>query len=256
MKLLVTLVTLSARGRTENPVGAGARRSHGADELVAADLAERRADGRLAPSAAGRAYLVRHQAARAGRDELDPFRLQHLEAVFRSAEGPDGPAEMHINDAESPLIWLARRKGRDGAPLILPTQLQAGERLRADFTRAQLTPRMTANWTAVTHERRAGGGQGVTLTEMVIAARQRVRHALAAAGPEFAGLLLDVCCFLKRLDDVERERRWPARSAKVVLQLGLDRVARHYGLETEAAGPRAAAIRTWLADDAAFVVEE
>ena len=93
-------------------------------------------------------------------------------------------------------------------------------------------------------------------TETVIAARQRVRHALDAAGPEFTGLLLDVCCFLKGLEDVERERRWPPRSGKVVLQLGLDRLARHYGYAAQAHGAAHAAVRTWLAPDAEFALSE
>jgi hypothetical protein len=88
-----------------------------------------------------------------------------------------------------------------------------------------------------------------------VAARQRVRQALAAVGAEFCDLLVDVCCFLKNLEDVERERRWPARSAKVVLQLGLDRLARHYGYGAQARGAARAPVRTWLAEDAAFVVE-
>jgi hypothetical protein len=94
------------------------------------------------------------------------------------------------------------------------------------------------------------------MTETIVAARQRVRHALDQAGPEFTGLLLDVCCFLKGLEDVERERGWPRSSAKVVLQLGLDRLARHYGYRGEARGASHTPVRTWLADDARFVVSD
>ncbi len=54
---------------------------------------------------------------------------------------------------------------------------------------------------------------------MTVAARQCVHQALDAVGPEFAGLLLDVYCFLKGLEDVERERAevrtWLAEDAKL-----------------------------------------
>jgi Domain of unknown function (DUF6456) len=115
-----------------------------------------------------------------------------------------------------------------------------------------ITPRTTSNWSAPIAQGARGQAGAAAIADVIVAARQQVRHALDAAGPEFAGLLVDVCCFLKGLEEVERERAWPPRSAKVVLQLGLDRLARHYGLAAQARGP---AIRTWLAPDAEFAVD-
>jgi len=182
---------------------------------------------------------------------LGRFRARHLAIATRSIETPFGKGDVVVDESESPLAWLARRKGRDGRPLIGREQFAAGERLRAEFTRAHMMPRITTNWhAAVSSGSRAGGA--AEATDAVIAARQRVRHALDAVGPEFAGLLMDVCCFLKRLEDVERERQWPARSAKVVLQLGLDRLARHFGLFARMQGPAHQHVRTWLAPGAAF----
>ncbi|HMJ44727.1 MAG TPA: DUF6456 domain-containing protein [Pseudolabrys sp.] len=186
---------------------------------------------------------------------IDEFRGQHLAVAQRQIATEHGHASVTIDDAESPLAWLARRRGRDGRPLIEPHQLQAGERLRADFTRAHLMPRTTSNWASpISSGRRSDGGAG-NFTETMIASRQRVRQALDAAGPEFSGLLVDVCCFLKGLEGIERERAWPTRSAKIVLQLALDRLARHYGYAAKASGRERAPVRTWLADGAGFIVE-
>jgi hypothetical protein len=185
-----------------------------------------------------------------GRSEIDPLRAQHLALASREIVTALGRVTVTVDDGESPLAWLARRKGRDGTALIDAMQLETGERLRADFTFAQLMPRTTSNWNAaaVSGRHSIGGGAAV-MTDAVVAARQRVRHALDAVGPEFAGVLLDVCCFLKGLEQVERERRWPSRSAKVVLQLGLDCLARHYGYRREIRGAVCAPMRAWNAAD-------
>ena len=187
--------------------------------------------------------------------DIDSFRARHLSVTRARIETPDGPLDVAIDESESPLGWLARRKDRDGKPLIEAVQFQAGERLRADFTRANLTPSVTSSWDPSRAQGRRGQSAGATFTDAVVAAREQVNLALEAGGPEFAGVLQDVCCFLKGLADVERERRWPARSAKLVLQLGLDRLARHYGLASEARGRAGAPIRTWVDADSGFVVE-
>lgn len=188
---------------------------------------------------------------------IDVFRSQHLALGQRQIATEQGSAKVIFDEAESPLVWLARRRGREGRAMIAPHQLQAGERLRADFTRANLMPRTTSNWTSpiASGRRGAGGDRASSSTETMIASRQRVHQALDAVGPELSGLLLDVCCFLKGLEDLERERGWPARSAKVVLQLALDRLARHYGYAAQIRGRRDAPIRTWLAEGTEFNVD-
>lgn len=58
--------------------------------------------------------------------QIDRFRAQHMDLARRQIEGPHGVAGVTVDEAESPLAWLARRKGRDGRALIEPVQLQAG----------------------------------------------------------------------------------------------------------------------------------
>lgn len=138
--------------------------------------------------------------------------------------------------------------------MISEPQFDAGERLRADLWFAQMTPRVTANWSAVGsmgRRRKSGAGSSSDMLDNVAAVRERVGRALASVGPELAGVLIDVCCHLKGLEAAEREAGWPQRSGKVVLQLALTRLARHYGLGENAghATPRAAQVRHWGSDD-------
>lgn len=213
--------------------------------FLAADLLCMR-NGRASLTEAGSARLRRMTAA------ADPFLAQHVRLARRAKTSGDSIDADFFDEAESPLVWLARRSGRDGRPLVGAAQLAAGERLRIDFTRAGLTPRVTANWIApVAHGRRGAVGEGTAaFTDSVLAAKTRLARTLDAVGPEFAGLLLDVCCFLKGLETVERERRWPQRTAKVVLGLALDRLARHYGIALEATGRARVRTRAWQAPGA------
>ena len=90
---------------------------------------------------------------------VDSFRAQHLALAPRQIITEFGRASVIVNESESPLAWLARRRGRDGRALIEAHQLQAGERLRGDFTRAHLMPRTTSNWSNPLSSGRRGGGR-------------------------------------------------------------------------------------------------
>jgi hypothetical protein len=179
------------------------------------------------------------------------FHSQHGVTRAGNEQARIAPDALLVNESESPLAWLARRKDTSGKPMIDRAQFAAGERLRADFTRAAMTPRTGANFAApVTHGRRSGSDNGMNFSDLVIAAKERVNLALDSVGPEFSGLLLDVCCFLKGLETVERERGWPRRTSKVVLGLALDRLARHYNIAEKISGRSRAPLRAWQAEDA------
>jgi hypothetical protein len=172
---------------------------------------------------------------------------QHQELVSARVEVDGLAASVRRDAAESPLEWLRRRKDRNGEPLIDAACYEAGERLRRDLTRAQMLPRVTANWTAPRAGVPAGASVG-NATDTALAARQRAGRALEAIGADDADLLLDLCGFLKGLERIERERGWPPRSAKILVRRALARLADHYGLRRAARGPaRSRGIQAWRA---------
>ncbi len=136
---------------------------------------------------------------------------------------------MRVNLAESPLAGLARRRGSDGKPFLTPDLVQAGEKLREDFERAQMGPRVGQNWDRfLTGGDRGGFLNDAGLAEGPRAARERVSSALDDLGPGQADVVLRVCCFLEGLESAEKRLGWSARSGKVVLKIGLQRLLTHY----------------------------
>lgn len=172
----------------------------------------------------------------------DRFRRAHQ--LRQTIDTVDGPVEIDL--AESPLRWLASRRNAAGHPFLSPGEVAAGERFRRDFTLAGLSPQLGAARAAPVSGGRAGEARDYA--DVVIAARQRLNRTIDVIGPDFASLLLDVCGFLKGLEEAERDRGWPARTAKIVLKLALAALARSYGLTDEARGPeRSRGIRAWSA---------
>jgi hypothetical protein len=232
------IILVGARNGVSVRIGKMARKT--ADQLVADDLAvwdKSAMRARLRLTATGWAHFRRQSS-----EQNERYLAQHR-PLTREPVTPDG-RDVLRDEAESPLAWLARRKGRDGQPLIEAACLEAGERLRRDLTTGALLPRVTANWSAsVASGPRATGA--ADMTDVMISARQRARAALQAVGPDFADLLIDVCGFLKGLELVEAERRWPARSGKLALELALRQLARHYGLQSEARGRAHRPLRHW-----------
>ncbi len=231
---LLRLIRQLARGDCVIEAGqAGEVRLTGAEERSYPEgvIAEARslglaeiAQGRIAASAEASSFLRR--ALVTGEEA---FVEQHGEIVPASVEIEGARQPVRRNLAESPLGAIARMKDRDGKPFLPAEALDAGERLAADFTRGQLQPRVTASWEPrlATRAKGAAGGQA-DIADSAISARSRFSKAVEAMGPELSGVAVDVCCFAKGLETVEREHQWPARSAKLMLRTALLALARHY----------------------------
>ena len=189
-------------------------------QLAAGGLVERGGE-RIALSPAGLALQMRTD------EGADGFQNQHRDIELTTMETETGRSAVTVNHCESPLAQLMRRKTRTNATFLTAGEFEAGERLRADYTRGQIMPRLGANWEMrISSGRREGGI--ADLTTAALSARQRVEAAIEAVGPELAGVLIDVCCFLKGMETVEMERGWPVRSAKIVLKTALGVLSRHY----------------------------
>ena len=172
----------------------------------------------------------------------DAFAAQHrLEAT-----AGDG---VRLNLAESPLARLAFAPPGE-RPFLEPHQVEAGERLRRLVERAHLQPRVTMSYSAAHTADGGRGGSATEIGDMAADARRELSDLLASLPRECADVLLDVCGMVKGLQVVEAERGWPRRSAKLVLRIGLDQLARRFGLTPEATGRAAGRPRAWLDEGA------
>ncbi len=148
---------------------------------------------------------------------------------------------MHSN----PLLWLSRHKDKSGRALIGPAAYIAGERLKSDIVMSRMLPTVTMNWSQAHHVDKSRRTGSLNPSEASLAARQRMNKAMTFVGPEFSGILIDLCGFDKGLETMESERHWPARSGKLVIRLALDCLARYYGYADEAYGSQSRAIVGW-----------
>ncbi len=128
-----------------------------------------------------------------------------------------------VNLAESPLGWLFSRG------LVSQRQFDAGERLRSDWERAQLAPRVTMAWDSGPVARGRGGtAPSADASAAQIDAKLRFDHAIASAGPGLADILWRIVCAGEGMREAETALGWPARAGKLVLTFALDRVADYY----------------------------
>lgn len=202
--------------------------------------------GWLVVDALGRTFRLTEAGALAMKRGLTPEPGQRPEVVRPLRQTPE------TGQGLSPVARLRQRRDGQGRAALPSLQAEAAERLACDFGQGQMQPRVSTNWErlamGLTTDRSQGAKLGIDVADGISAAQERVRRALDEAGPEFADVLLDVCCLETGLETVEHQRGWPHRTAKIILGLALDKLAGHYGMITFGARP-SGKISQWGTDD-------
>src|SRR4051812_12435385 len=108
------------------------------------------------------------------------------------------PRSVAVNVTESPLGWLLAHGH------VTRRQFDAGERLRSDWERAQLAPRVTMAWDAAPVTRgRGGSATGLDLNGPQLDAKRRFDQAIAAAGAGLSDILWRIVCAGEGMRDAE-----------------------------------------------------
>lgn len=152
-----------------------------------------------------------------------------------------------IRDEEAVLSRLAVGRDKGDAGFLADHHLAAAERFERLIRRAQLAPRVTMSYDPTRLGGRGGGANGVeSASEGAAQARLALSRLAATLPADCWGVLFDVCGLGKGLQLIETERRWPRRSAKLVLRIGLEQLAAQFGLSAQAMGGERSPTRNWL----------
>jgi hypothetical protein len=177
-------------------------------------------------SEAGRARVRRESAVRG-----EAFVAQHSKVVDRDVIDDNG--RMHKMRGFDPALVMKRiaalRDAR-GAPWLSGPELHVAGRLRADWDAAQAGMLRGSDWAAPP---RSGSARGPgNAQEAALAARcdagRRMNEALDTLAPPLRRVVERVVLHEEGLEAIERAERWPSRSGKIALKLGLAQLAQRF----------------------------
>lgn len=122
--------------------------------------------------------------------------------------------------------------------------VEAATRLTRLFSRASLRQRVTMSYDPSRIGKSAQGQSDIA--DSAADARRALNELARHVPPDCWSMLVDVCLHDQGLQDIETARRWPRRSAKLVLRIGLDQIATKLGLAETASGGDHKTVRAWL----------
>lgn len=150
-----------------------------------------------------------------------------------------------MSDGNETVMRLFKPGAKDS--FLAPHHLEAARRISQLAQRAQLRHKQTMTYE---HRISAARASADDIPDFAYDARTRLNSVLKQLPAECAGVIWDICVFEQGLQHVEQARRWPRRSAKLILRIALEHLALIFGLTERAQGLDAARMNTWRQDGA------
>jgi hypothetical protein len=208
------------------------RRRRPLQRLTAGQIKQLEAEGAIVRDGQGAVFrLTAAGTARAARAAAAPgeaFFAQHGSVIDRVVMDPTG--EMRKARGYSPfqaLLRLARLRDAQGAPWLAPHEMAAAKRLRADWEAGQAGLMPGSDWTALPRSPNARGPGNAREGALAVGldARARLERELSLLAPPLRRIVEALCLHEVGLEEFEKSKRWPARSAKIALKLALAQLA-------------------------------
>ena len=135
-----------------------------------------------------------------------------------------------------------------GECYLAPHHVEVARRLARLIARACLIQRTTMSYEPTRIGARGGRPVQGELADSAIEARRQLGKMVRQVPRDCWSVLIDTCGFDKGLQQIEQERGWPRRSAKLVLRIGLEQLAALMGLSETAEGHPDRGIESWLSE--------
>ena len=148
--------------------------------------------------------------------------------TFRARPRSSDFLRRRLNQLDTPVLALSRRRNPDGSAFLEPELVRAAQRIQDDYELAQMEPRVATNWADFLAAGVSGHGLADPAFRGAPDARARVTAALRDLGPGLGDVVLECCCRLQGLETAEKTLGWSARSGKIVLRIALQRLRKHY----------------------------
>ncbi|MBJ7577758.1 hypothetical protein JHC09_07635 [Devosia sp. MC532] len=151
-----------------------------------------------------------------------------------------------------PILRLAKDSGAQ--VFLLDHHLEAARRLTALFWRARLNQRVTMSYDPTRIGNKAGGAPQGDMALSAAEARAQLNRLAQTLPKDCWAVLSDVCFYQLGLQDIETQRQWPRRGAKLVLRIALEHLAQRWGINARAVG-EGQGVTGWLPDRPAMFAD-